>query len=230
MPATKTSEEVLEKYCRHLGKKFGDVYFLARNEWIDIRVTWNQYENLFGHGPERVDLMNKAGVLFFFMVQRHFFEAVLLAVCRLSDQIKTGRKANLTVLLFREFMDTDERRIKLDSLLEKVEVTTEFARDWRNRRISHNDLDLKNGTAAPLEEANRKLVSNAIKALHEVLNYINLEFINTELIDDVITGFNNEMAMLDRLYLGVMSYEKELAALKSGIVPPLERPEWLHNS
>ena len=174
--------------------------------------------------------MNKAGASFFYMVQRHFFEAVLLAVCRLSDPAKTLSKTNLTVLLFREFMDTDERRIKLDALLEKVSATTQFARDWRNRRIGHNDLDLKNGASEPLKKATRESVRCAIHALYEVLAYISSDFMKTELVDKVITGFNNEMAMLDRLYLGAMSYDKEQEDLKKGIVPSMERPEWLHNS
>ena len=230
MSEIKTSEEVLKEYRRILGNDFGYVYFHARNEWIDIWLTWNQYESLFGHGSERVDLMNKAGASFFYMVQRHFFEAVLLAVCRLSDNVKVAGKKTLTVLLFRDFMDTDERRIKLDELLEMVNETTKFARDWRNRKIGHNDLDLKNGASEPLKKATRESVRCAIHALYEVLAYISSNFMKTELIDKVITGFNNEMAMLDRLYLGAMSYDKELEALKKGIVPSMERPEWLHNS
>jgi len=229
MAETKTPKEVLEDYRSHLGKNFGDIYFHARNEWIDIWITWNQYENLFGHGSERVDLMNKAGASFFYSVQRHFFETVLLAVCRLSDPIKTGSKTNLTVLLFREFMDTDERRAKIDSLLEKVKGTTEFARDWRNRRISHNDLDLKGGAAEPLKIATRNIVSNAIQSIYEVIAYISLEFMKSELIEKVVTGFNNEMNMLDRLYLGTESRDKELEDLKNGKAPLPERPEWLHN-
>lgn len=229
MPETKTASEVQHKYRQILGKEFGDVYFYARNEWIDIFLTWRQYENLFGHGPERVELLNKSGSLFFYMVQRHFFEAALLGLCRLSDPPKTGKKANLTVILFREFMDTDERCTKIDSLLDNVKKTTKFARDWRNRRISHNDLDLKHGAANPLEKATRASVSAALDAIYDVLAYISLEFMNSELINDVIVGFDNEFAMLDRLYLGHLARKEELKNLKSGKFQPYERPDWLYN-
>jgi hypothetical protein len=230
MSEIKTSEEVINEYRRILGNEFGEVYFLVRNEWIDIWVTWNQFESLFGHGPERIDLMNKAGASFFYLVQRHFFEAVLLAVCRLSDRTENGGKANLTVLRFKKFMNTPERQVKLKSLLGEVNTATQFARDWRNRMISHNDLDLKLGISKPLEEATRELVSKAIKSLHEVLAYISLNFMGIGFIDEVITGLNNEMVMLDRLFLGVMSYEDELNSFKRGMVLCLDRPKWLQYS
>lgn len=229
MAKAKTSKEIHDDCRRILGAEFGDIYFHAKSEWIDIWVTWNQYENLFGQGPERVELMNKAGAIFFYMVQRHFFETVLLGVCRLSDPIKTGRKTNLTVLALHQFMDTDERRTKLESLLDEVGTTTEFARDWRNRRISHNDLDLKNGTADPLESANRDLVNTSLKSIHNVLSYISLEFMDSELMGEVAVGFNNEITMLDRLYLGIEANDRELNELKNNKIVPLERPEWLHN-
>ena len=227
MSETKTAKEVHEEFRNLLGEEFGDAYYHTLNEWCDIWLTWKQFENLFGHGPERVDLMNKAGASFFHRVDRLFFEAVVLAVCRLSDPIKTGNKANLTVLLFQKFMDTDERRHQMEALLGSVAATTGFARDWRNRRISHNDFDLKTGIAEPLEQATRDLVSGAIGALHEVLAYVRLEFMGANLLNEVLDNPNNEMVMLDRLYLGVASNDQELEELRNGIFHSRERPPWL---
>lgn len=58
-------DKVLANYQDSLGDDFGLVYYIARNEWCDLWVTWKQYKNMFGHGIERVDLMNRAGSGFF---------------------------------------------------------------------------------------------------------------------------------------------------------------------
>ena len=230
MGDAKTSSEMHAKYRDRLGKKFGDVYFHVKNEWVDILVTWKQYENLFGCGPERVELMNKSGSMFFHMVQRHFFEATLLGLCRLSDPLKTLNKENLTVMLLCEFMDTPERHDKLNALLDKVRVNTKFARDWRNRRISHNDLDLKHGTADPLEKATRELVSVSLNSVYDVLAYVSIEFLGADLVNDVVGDFNNEFAMLERLYLGNLARKEEIRKLKFEGIRLADKPDWLYNS
>lgn len=230
MADTKKSSEIQAEYQKTLGKEFGDAFFYVKNEWIDVWVTWNQYQNLFGSGPERVELMNKSGPMFFHMVQRHFFEATLLGLCRLSDPPKTGKKRNLTVMLLCDFMDTSERCDRLSALLDKVSVNTKFARDWRNRRISHNDLDLKHGAADPLEKATRESVTVSLNSVYEVLAYVSIEFLMDDLVNDVIVGFDNEFAMLERLYLGNLAREEEIRKLKSEGIRPSDRPIWLYKS
>ena len=225
----RTSEEVHNNYRYRLGKEFGSIYYHALSEWVDLRVTWKQFESLFGHGKERVDLLNRCGSSFWHRVDRLFFEAVALAVCRLSDPAKTGKKSNLSVMLFEEHMDTPERKAKMEALLETVRAKVGFARDWRNRRISHNDYDLKIGSAEAegLKPATRNAMNEAILALHSVLSFISSEFMETTLWDDVIDAHENEMIMLHRLYLGDLENGKELNNLKEDSILPEDLPKWL---
>ncbi|MCB1470528.1 MAG: hypothetical protein KDK08_26030 [Rhizobiaceae bacterium] len=224
---TKESDQLHDEYLQKLGEEFGATYFHARNEWCDLWLTWKQFENLFGHGPERVELLNKAGAAFFYRVDRHFFEAVTLALCRLSDPVKSAGKSNLTVMRFEQFMDTEDRKTRMSELLEAVKTATEFARDWRNRRISHNDYELKIGTAEPLKDATRDLMNEAISALFQVLGFISAEFLDQHLHNEVIDHLNNEMVMLERLYLGHETWERKMEDFLNEHGTPRVLPSWL---
>jgi AbiU2 len=226
----RTADETHDNYRKWLGPEFGDVFYFSLNEWCDLRQTWSQYENLFGLGPERVALLNKAGAAFFYQVDRHFLEACMLSACRLSDPVETAGKKNLTVQLFATFMDTDKRKAKMAQMISSALASTNFARDWRNRRIAHNDFDLKNGTGKPLENANRQLMNTAINELHKVFAYVTTEFMNTHLADIVIAPLNNEVVMLHRLHLGVEQFERDMEALKAGKLELREWPKWLQDA
>jgi hypothetical protein len=212
-----------------MGQEFGDVFYWSFNEWCDLQQIWEQFENLFGHSPKRVAVMNEAGAAFFYNVDRLFFEASMLALCRLSDPLKSAGKDNLTVMLFMKYMDSDVRKVKMKALLETVTTSTSFARDWRNRKIGHNNLDLRMGTAIPLEDATRNAVNEAIASLHSVFEYVAVEFMQTNLGNKVIPSLNNEMTMLHRLHLGIEQHARVLECLKSGKIDSHDWPKWLRN-
>lgn len=224
---TTNAEDVHQKYVEVLGEEFGNAFYHCISEWSDLWITWRQFENLFGNGRERVELMNKAGSSFFYRVDRLFFEAAVLAVCRLSDPIRTGNKNNLTMHLFQQFMETSCHQEKMKQHLENINKTTAFARDWRNRKISHNDFSLKTGDAVPLAKATRNQMNTAIATIHETLAFISFNFMDTHLADEVLDDHNNEMVMLNRLYLGVEFHEQELTKLKSGKYTERKLPNWL---
>lgn len=223
-------QEILGNYQKALGTEFGEVYFHALNEWCELWVIWNQFESLFGHCEERVDLMNKAGGGFFYFVDKLFFQSVLLAVCRISDHPESQGKPNLSLRLFQNFMDTDRQKADMKTLLEKLKSGTEFARDWRNRHIAHNDLKLRLGRAQQLENATRKSVKDAIESAHKVLAYVSVEFLQTDLSNEVVPELNDEMVMLHRLYLGVEKFESDMHGFQDSDRLLEATPKWLANS
>lgn len=222
-------DEILKGYISALGEDFGRSYVHAFDEWCDLWVTWKQFRNLFCSGPERVELLNQAGAEFFYRVDRVFFEAVLLALCRLTDPAATGKRKNLSVMLFQQFMDTQARKDHMAETLAAADASTHFARDWRNRRVGHNDYGLKIGRAEPLEKATIGLADIAIQSIFEVFSYISREYMSVTIHNEVIDGLNNEMVMLDRLYRGVRNFADDLERIR--VLPYREEPlpDWLHN-
>lgn len=222
-----SANEILSKYKSKLGDEFGLAYYHAHAEWCDLWLTWKQFRTLFCSGPERVELLNRCGSDFFYRVDKLFFESTILAICRLTDNEKVAGRPTLSVRAFLKFMSSDEQKEVMRALIQRVNESVAFARDWRNRRISHNDLALITGEALPLEVATIDLVSRSITSLYNVFSYISTEFMGTGISDDVIDALNNENVTLDRLYLGDLEFSSELKALRSGQHYERERPGWL---
>lgn len=228
----RNADDSKKNYQQKIGNDFGLIFYNAFSEWVNLKIVWDQYESLFGSGKERVNLLNSAGASFFHSVEWSFFEMTVMAICRLTDPVVTkmgkNKKENLTVNQFASFMDTSERKNKMSTLLKELDNSVEFQRDWRNRRIGHNDLKLKLGNAAKLKYATREKMNKSIQDLHEVFSYIGIEFMSTNIADSVISSLNNEENMLQALYLGVEVRERELAAFRSGKTEKrLEYPSWL---
>lgn len=192
-----------------LGNEFGSLFNHALAEWVDLSLTWSQYEKLFGHGQERIDLLNQSGASFFERIQRHFFESVIMALCRLSDKPKSFSRSNLTVFRFEKFMTTADHKSNMKKILASVDESMKFPRDWRNRHIAHNDYELKVKKSTKLEPATRNGVTTAIQSLFSVFSYVSEEFQNTTLSDEVIDTLDDGEYTLQLLYMA-RGYSKNL--------------------
>jgi hypothetical protein len=227
---TLTPKETKADYQHRLGTEFGGIYYSAFCEWAKLRIIWNQYENLFCSGPERIGLLNSTGAIFFLRVQRSFFETVVMGICRLNDPVKSLNKYyNITVKQFEKFMLTEQRCAKMSILLEAVDRSTVVHRNWRDKRISHNDLDQMLEKVMPLEAVSQKSVNDSIAALHDIFSFIALEFFfGAILSDNIILSPNNEIFMMETLYKGVAERENEKSALRQGKISQRKtKPAWL---
>ena len=75
---------------------------------------------------------------------------------------------------------------QVQHLVDSAVNKAKFARDWRNRRISHSDFATAVGNAEPLAPANLHQVTSALDAVHAVLNAISKELLNAEIANLVI--------------------------------------------
>jgi AbiU2 len=218
--------ETRDYYQLKLGEDFGRDYYYAFSEYCDVWLTWKQYCGLFQHSPERVQLLNKAGSAFFARVQRNFFEFVILGICRITDPAESGKgpkKQNLTIRRFDQFLEVPEHREKFSNLIEIATAETAFARDWRNRHISHCDYQVLTGDSI-LKEATGVKIKCALRAIFNVFLFVDNEIIRGNLDDDVIDDLDNELVLLKRIYLGVQAFEE---SLRDGRGVCSTFPEWL---
>ncbi|KAB2757955.1 hypothetical protein F9K81_11415 [Brucella anthropi] len=226
---TRNSEEIIQNNIEVMGESPGMLHYHAVNEWCDLHLIWKQFSNLFCKGKERVDLLNRCGANFFYTVDRLFFQAAILSICRLSDPTRTLGKSNLTVLSYADIVSADDKS-EIDALLDDLKTKTEFARDWRNRHIGHNDLALLLGTSAPLKEATIDDVENSIDAIFAVINFVQMKFFGNAIHNVVVDSLNNEMATLNRLFHGDKAHHTRMENLRNHIDTPNDEPKWLSNS
>ena len=165
-----THEQVEQRYVALMGEDLGRIYTRLWNECVWLYRRWDDYVVLFGTSQERLDKLNEAAAAFFYQLQGTLFESVLLHMCRLTDPARSRGKKNLTLELLPDLVDPAIRK-DVNSLIASARQKCEFARGWRNLRISHSDLALAlNRNAKPLPAASRKSVREGLDAIAAVLN------------------------------------------------------------
>src|SRR5262249_3497991 len=143
--------------------------------------NWNEYVELFGTKPSRIDLMNWAAGSFFGMLQNELWNVTLLHMARLTDSPRFVGRPNLSIHALPELIADGTLRTKVEGLVAAALTQTAFCRDWRNRLLAHADLDLAlEVPSRPLSEASRKHVNDGLASLTNVLNALDGHFNNSE--------------------------------------------------
>ena len=180
---TKSNDDVLADFQKQLGKEFGTVFHALWTEWAWCLLRRDEYRVL-STKSEDVSLMNQiTGGAFTWDIQRIFWDDLLLSVAKLTDPPKSAGKTNLTVRRLPMFCKLHGETLyeQVLRLVDDAENQAHFARDWRNRRIGHSDLETSIGEAVPLAPASLKDVTDALDAIHAVLAEISKELMDSEI-------------------------------------------------
>jgi len=217
MAITMTADEVAASYKEVMGHELGGIFHELRNQTISLYWNWSEYVELFGSTSERVDILNKAAGSFFFIVQNALWRDTLLHVCRLTDAAKTTGKANLSIRCLPDLVDL-EKAPRTKELVQMAVDRSGFARDWRNRRLSHYDLQVALGRAAePLAPASREHVREAITALGELVNYLSLQYRGSTTIFDLPESGGSAKSLLYVLREGIEAECARRNRIRSGV-------------
>jgi hypothetical protein len=183
--ADNSAEEVKKQRIELMGKELGSIFNELCNELAWLYIKWNQYVELYGTKPTRIELSNQAAPLFFRIVQDTLWEDTLLHIARLTDPPKSVGKDNLTILLLPKLVEKDKIASNIASLCSIAVAKADFCRDWRNRHIAHIDLQLamKEG-AEPLLPASRAKVKECLTAISNVVNGVANRYLNSTIMFD----------------------------------------------
>jgi hypothetical protein len=194
----KTAEEAKNDCVLKMGKDIGETYAALWQEVAWLYTKWRQYVVLYGTKASRIDLLNEAASAFFRLIQDSLWEDVTLHLARLTDSPKSMGKENLSVRRLALFSKGSVIESEVQTELDKVLDTTEFCRDWRNRRIAHKDLILAlDRGAQPLASASRASVKEALETLSAFLNVFSKHYLGTTNYFDPI----DTNGALDLLYV-----------------------------
>lgn len=177
MATHKTSDENSQSYTDQMGYELGSIFDALWREVEWLHIKWNEYVELYGTKPSRIDLLNKSAPLFFKVIQDSLFEDTLLHIARLTDREKTSGRDNLTILRLPGLITDTKAKDNVEQLIGIAIENAEFARDWRNRRLAHSDLDLvtKSGVK-PVAPASRDKVKNVLESIAAVLNAVHMHY------------------------------------------------------
>lgn len=135
-----------------------------------------------------VQLLNAiGGGGFMWDVQQILWRDLLLHITRLTDRAKIAGRDNVTVRALPQFCESPELQTQLQTTVDRAVQAAEFARDWRNRRISHSDLQLAiDPDADSLATATLRKVQTAFDAVYTVLATISTSLLKKDIANDVV--------------------------------------------
>ncbi len=177
----------LTQYKDKMGREFSMIFDRLNNDWASALIRYKEFLELFGN-TERVKLLNAIGGGLFWDVQQMSRNDLILRLTRLTDPPQSASKDNLTVQRLPALCDDLELRQEVCRLVQRAVDAAGFARDWRNRYISHSDLTRAiDPSAEPLAEADLQKVKAVLDAVHAVLNTISVRMLgNGGIRNDVI--------------------------------------------
>jgi HEPN superfamily AbiU2-like protein len=217
----RTAAQAKADHIAKMGEEIGAVYSTLWQEVAWINQKWAQYVELFGISPERIDLLNRAAPSMIRTVQDTLWEDVLLHLARLTDPPKSMGRGNLSVRHLAALLASSPINANVESLATAALAACEFARDWRNRRLAHRDLDLALGQSVqPLAPASRAAVKVSLAALEELLNAVSLHYLDSTTFFHLGPGGEDAVSLLYLLKDGLQSRDDRLACIKRGEYRP----------
>ncbi len=166
-----TEDQMRNEVVIAMGAQLGDLYFELYKEVVWLHLKWKDFRALFVSNPERVELLNKAAPYFFANLQRMMFEDVLMHLCRLTDPPQSMGRDNLTLQRLPNSITAPTLSTQVQSNVDAAKQKTQFARDWRNRALAHQELPQSTGIR-PLEPAKLRDVEGALEKIRQTMNCI----------------------------------------------------------
>lgn len=217
MSAHRTAEEVKQQHIDAMGTELGSLYHALWNELVWLYSKWEEYVELFGTKPSRIELINSAAGRFFRMVQDSFWEDSLLHIARLTDPPKTAGKENLTIRKLPDLIVDGNLKSRVSNFVDAAVEKAEFCRDWRNRHIAHKDLQLALRTGAePLKPASRAKVKEVLGSISDVLNALSTHYMDSTTMFEGIGDSGGALSLLYVLDDGLRTENERRERLKAG--------------
>ena len=199
MAGSREAAEVEADYLEAMGPELGSIYYSLYKEVVWIHARWLEYRKLFAE-RENVQLLNRHGSFVFRLIQDALWDETLLHITRLTDPPRTGRNENLSILRLPDLIEDEALRTEISELATMVLERSEFAREHRNKRLSH--LDLSHAAAPssePLSGISREYVENALQALRNLMNRLEQVYRDTTVGFEYFLSINDANFLLNTL-------------------------------
>jgi hypothetical protein len=168
---------VKAEYIRMMGPDLGLLYFELEEDAEWLRHKWREFQELFGGGPKRIELLNIVAPNFFYFLMKLLFEDTMLHLSRLTDPPKSAGKETLTVMRLAELIHDPGFKTLVQDQAAQTKKSSEFARQWRNERLAHTDLlSLRKGMASTLPTVNTTKIDDAVKSIRDLLNVVGKQY------------------------------------------------------
>jgi hypothetical protein len=149
--------------------------FLKKEIWL-LHSRWIIFEQVYGKGDLRLQLLNQAGPSFFHMLQWLMYDDMQLGLAKLTDDRRDT--ASLVQLHKRLEKHADNKLVeRAGAILEKLVASVEAIREQRDNHIAHYSLNqATNAHAEKLPDVYYTDIVNALELVREYMNLIELHY------------------------------------------------------
>jgi hypothetical protein len=161
------------EYMRVMGPELGRLCHELQLDLWWLEHKWREYQELYARGQERIDLLNSVASNFFYFLNKLFFEDALLHLCRLTDPPRSCGRNTLSVMRLAEEVTDPALKSAVQTRADIAKNRCDFARDWRNQKLAHTDLEsLRIGQAVVLPKVDATDIEDAMKTIDAVLTFL----------------------------------------------------------
>jgi len=205
------------QHLRAFGSELGALYHALEHEVIWLHAKWLEYRKLYAKSDKRIDLLNKTAGFFFRVVQDALWGDLLLHIARLTDPPKQGRYENLTLLRLPEAVHDKGLADNIRDLVKTALANAEFAREWRNRSLAHQELSLALQVGAkPLPGASRKSVEDVLASYRKIMNRLHVSYLQGEVGYEYFLAYDDADMLVRRLAVAARLDERQKERLRQG--------------
>lgn len=197
-----------------MGDELGSLFSFLWSDYLNLHQKWNEYLELFATDEKRLHILNETAPGFFRIVQDMLWQSILVHLCRISDGVGHPKKSNAVIR--RMLLITPEMVDELEPLLLKVERSTSFAREARNKQLAHSDLDVALRQAEPPKFGSRSDIRSAIDSIDAVMHLVELRYPKSATAYNAIRNIGGARNLLYYLREGLQAQNARMERFRSG--------------
>jgi hypothetical protein len=173
----------------------------------NLHFKWKFFSQLFTD-PNRVKILNATAASLFQSVEDSMLSDILLSVARLTDPPKSLGQENLSFENLIQEMPSGSLQTEVVNLLSQIKEKTQDIKTWRNKKLSHNDLQKALGSFS-LPPIQKKDLTDTLRLIPNIMNLIHRHFSDTMVMYEMCITSNDGDALLFYLEYGLDAWEED---------------------
>jgi hypothetical protein len=165
-------------HCPELPEGVQGIFTGLCQDVASLYSKWQLYQDLFT-SQDDVAVLSEVALATFQIVEEALGTDMTMAICRLSDSHRSCGNDNLSIVTLARQVG----QIKgLDALVQQLRNECEPVRQYRDKRIAHNDLNVAlKPKENPLPGIGRSRIESILQLAAQILNSVYRSVIDAEL-------------------------------------------------
>jgi hypothetical protein len=173
----------------------------------NLHFKWKFFSQLFTD-PNSVKTLNATAASLFQSVEDSMLSDILLSIMRLTDPPKSLGQENLSFDNLIQEIPNGPLRTEVVNLLPLIKEKTKDIKTWRDKKLSHNDLQKALGSFS-LPPIQKKDLTDTLELIPRIMNLIHRHFSDTTIMYEMCVTSNDGNSLLFYLEYGLDVWEED---------------------